>query len=68
MYDRDAVGRITQVKLYQEMGFSIRQIVEFMDTSSIKVHSAVEIQLCRLEAEKRRIDNIIEKAQHLLKE
>lgn len=51
MYDEMALERTRRIRLYQNMGFTIRQITEIMDAPNEVVKAALVSQLAVLEHE-----------------
>ncbi|MCI9143220.1 MAG: MerR family transcriptional regulator [Lachnospiraceae bacterium] len=67
LYDEEAQRRIEQIKLYQQLGFSIREISELITAPKEKVREALEKQILCLEEEKKRKEELIRKAYEILK-
>lgn len=51
MYDETALERTKRIRLYQNMGFTIRQITEIMDAPNDVLKAALMSQLAVLEHE-----------------
>ena len=66
LYDEDAMERIRQIKFFQDMGFSIREIKEISVAPKDVVKCAIERRIEALWLEIDRKENIIERAQELL--
>lgn len=60
LYDAAAQERIGMIRMYQEFGFSVREIKELIDAPRISIIPILEKQLKKLEKEKRRIEEQIE--------
>jgi len=67
LYDERAQARIAQIKLYQQLGFTIKQIQKLIDAPNPVVKAAIEQQITYLEQEKVRMDVIIGKARELIR-
>lgn len=59
LYDTTAQERIGMIHMYQEIGFSIREIKEIIDVPRISIIPILENQMKKLEKEKRRIEEQI---------
>lgn len=59
LYDADAQERIAIIRMYQEIGFSIKEIKNVIDASGINSLPILETQIEKLKKEKRRIDKQI---------
>lgn len=68
LYDEESQKRIAQIKLYQQLGFTVREIKEFIDASGAVVKAALERQVLRLKEERTQMDELIEKAYELIEE
>lgn len=60
LYDAAAQERIGIIHMYQEIGFSIKEIKEIIDAPRITIIPIMENQIKKLEKEKRRIEEQIE--------
>lgn len=67
LYDEKCQERIQQIKLYQQLGFKVREIKELFHASDSDLKEALEIQVVRLSDEKREKEILIEKAYALIK-
>lgn len=67
IYDADSQERIKQIKLFQEMGFSIREIMYIIDAPDDILKSALEKQAKELEERKENTEIVIEKIYELIK-
>lgn len=68
LYDDSAQERIRQIKMYQELGFSIKEIVQVIDRPLKERKEAIELKLIILEEERGRLDNIITYAHKLIEQ
>lgn len=66
LYDEDAMLRIAQIKFYQQLGFSIKEIVNIIDAPDILVKEALEQQVRKLKKKKTEINELIEKANQVI--
>ncbi len=66
LYDELAQKRIAQIKLYQQLGFTIKEIQELFNAPNEVVKTALEQQISRLRQEKVRMDELIQKAHELI--
>lgn len=49
LYDQKAIERIQKIKLFQDMGFSLKMIKEIIDAPNSCLKQALEIQIKRME-------------------
>lgn len=68
LYDENAQKRIVQVRLYQQLGFTIKEIKELIDAPNEIVKTALEKQISHLKEERKNIEVLIQKAYGLIKE
>ena len=68
LYDDTAQERIKHIKMYQELGFSIKEIVQVIDSSTKERRKAIELKLIILEKERGRLDDVITYAYELIKQ
>ena len=66
LYDEKSQKRIEQIKLYQQLGFKIREIKEFIDAPAVEVKTVLERQVLRLKEERIQMDELIERAYELI--
>lgn len=59
LYDTATQERIGTIRMYQEMGFSIKEIKEIIDAPIISIIPLLENQIEKLKKEGRRIDEQI---------
>ena len=64
LYDEKARERIAEIKFYQQLGFSIKEISDIIDASNVVVKNALERQ--ELVEEKNQIDYLIERANQII--
>ena len=63
LYDEAAMLRIARIKFYQQLGFSIKEIIGIIDAPNILVKEA---QVQKLKKEKAEISELIEKANQVI--
>lgn len=66
LYDDDAILRIAQIKFYQQLGFSIKEITALIDAPNSVIKAALEQQVRKLRKDKAEIDELIEKANQMI--
>lgn len=66
LYDENSQERIRRIKLFQELGFSIREITEIIDAPNKILKSALEERLEGLQSESRNMTSKINKARELI--
>ena len=66
LYDEYSLKRIEQIKLYQQFGFSIREICELIDAPKEVIKSALEAQVLKMKEDRVRLDELIKKAYELI--
>ena len=66
LYDKDAEARIAQIKFYQQMRFTIKEITRLIDAPDAEVKTALEYQVQKLREEKTEMDELIEKANQMI--
>ena len=68
LYDEKAQERIARIKLFQQLGFTIKEIKSLMDAPHEVVKASLEIQIRVLKEQRADLDLLIEKAYELMKE
>lgn len=68
LYNESEQEKIRQIKFFQEMGFSIKEIKEISNAPKQVMKEAIERKIEKLWLEIDRKENIIEMAQELLKQ
>lgn len=66
LYDEKSQQRIKQIRSYQRLGFSIREIKELIDAPVPIVIEALKKQLMRLLEERKNMDVLIDEAYELI--
>ena len=59
LYDKDAEMRIAQIKFYQQLGFTIKEITRIIDAPEAELRSALEQRVQKLREEKTEMDELI---------
>lgn len=59
LYDESAQQRVAQIKLYQQLGFRVKEIKAVMEASDEVFRAAIEQQIFRLKEEREKIDGLI---------
>lgn len=66
LYDEDAQKRIKQIRLFQQMGFTIKEIKSIIDASDDILRTALEKRLKELEKEKKNLETTIDRVYELI--
>ncbi|MBQ8816791.1 MAG: MerR family transcriptional regulator [Lachnospiraceae bacterium] len=66
LYDESAQRRIAQIKMYQDFGFMIKEIVRIIDAPKAVLKASLEKRVLQLEAEKERLKHVIRQAYELI--
>lgn len=66
LYDKDAEMRIAQIKFYQQLGFTIKEITMLIDAPDTEIKTALERRVQKLSEEKTEMDELIEKANQMI--
>jgi len=66
LYDLNSQERIKVIRLYQQLGFSIKEIKEIIDAPSEIKRQALETRIIKLKEQGENIENLIEKAYELI--
>ena len=61
LYDETAMLRIARIKFYQQLGFSIKEIIDIIDAPNILLKVALEKQVDKLRKEDAEIRELIER-------
>lgn len=68
LYDVTAQKRIEKVKMYQEFGFSIKEIVEIIDAPEVVLKAALVERLEKLKADQVCMEAVIQKVCELIEQ
>lgn len=66
LYDADAQERIRQIRLFQQLGFTIKEIKYMIDAPHAVLKDALEERIEKLREEHRQIELLISKAYELI--
>ena len=66
LYDMNSQERIKMIRLYQQLGFSIKDIKEIIDASNDVKRKAIEIRIEELKEEGENIESLISRAYEML--
>lgn len=66
LYDEKAQKRIEIIKMYQEFGFTLKEIEEIIDAPKIVLKNSLVKRLEKLEMERERLNLVIEKVNELI--
>lgn len=66
-YDDNAIQRIAKIKFYQQLGFSLKEIIEIIDAPDAVLKARLEKQVETLNKEKEEMQELIEKAEQMIK-
>lgn len=67
LYDNNSQERIKKIKLFQEMGFSIKEICEIIDAPNHILRYALEERIEKLKADSVHTELMIQKAYAMIK-
>ena len=68
LYDVNARQRIKKIKLYQQLGFTIKEIKDIIDAPNKVVKEALEDRVKKLKDKRKHMDVLISKACELIDE
>ena len=68
LYDEKAQEKIKRIKLFQEMGFTIREICELDHVPNHVLKAALEVRVEKLRAEDGRVNEMIGVALEMIRE
>lgn len=66
LYDEEAGKRIRKIKLYQDFGFSLKEIKEIIDAPGEVLKPVLLIRLEKLKEERDKKDNLVQKINELI--
>ena len=67
LYDTDTLNRIKQIKLYQQLGFTIKEIKNMIDAPNTVLKIVLENQMVKLKKEKNDLETLLDEADELIK-
>lgn len=68
LYDEKSQERIRQIRMFQHIGFTLKEIGEIIDASEAVRKKALEKQLDRLEEEKEQMEALIKEVYRMIEE
>ena len=68
LYDEKAQKRIEKIRMYQELGFSVKEIVQIIDAPSNILKDALIRKLDELQKRKEELEEIIKSAYKLIEQ
>lgn len=66
LYNEEAQIKIGQIKLYQQFGFTIKEIQYLLDAPKCELKKALEVQVEKMKGERKKMDALIQKAYGLI--
>lgn len=66
LYDEEAQEKIDRIKVYQQFGFTIREIRYLMDAPKCELKKALEVQVEKMKGEREKMDALIKKAYEII--
>lgn len=66
LYDVNSQERIKQIKFFQQLGFTIREIKDIIDAPNHVLKVTLEEQIEKLREKSEHIDNVIDEAYELM--
>ena len=66
LYDTYSLERIKQIKLYQQFGFTVKEIGELIDAPNAVLKVTLEAQVKKLQERKEQLEILIEEANELI--
>jgi len=68
LYDEEELEKIKKIKLFQEMGFTVREICELDHAPNHVLKAALEIRVKKLRMEDGRVNEMIRVAMEMIRE
>lgn len=68
LYDEASRCRIQQIKLFQELGFSVKEIAGIIDAPKEELKEALAAKISALQEKGERIEVLIDKARRLIEQ
>lgn len=68
LYDEASRCRIQQIKLFQDLGFSVKEIAGIIDAPRADLKEALEAKISALQEKGERIEVLIDKARRLIEQ
>lgn len=66
LYDADSLKRIKQIRFFQQLGFTIKEIRSIIDAPNHVLKSSLEEQVKKLENQKKKIEVLINETYKLI--
>ena len=66
IYNEETQERIRQIRLYQQLGFSIKEITEIIDAPNEVIKAALEVQVGKIQEQGENIEVLIRTAYELI--
>lgn len=66
LYDNESKEKIELIKLFQQLGFSVKEIHPLIESPKHVLKSAIENRIMKLRERKAEIDTLIEKAYQII--
>lgn len=66
LYDEEAQEKIDRIKVYQQFGFTIKEIHFLMNAPRCELKKALEAQVEKMKRERRTMDSLIQKAYDII--
>lgn len=68
LYDEESRRRIQQIKLFQDLGFSVKEIAGIIDAPKEELKEALAAKISALQEKGERIEVLIDKARRLIEQ
>lgn len=68
LYDMHSLERIKRIKLYQQFGFTVKEISDIIDAPDSILKVVLEERMIRLKEEKKQLEVLIDKVNELIEE
>ena len=66
LYNEETQERIRQIRLYQQLGFSIKEITEIIDAPNQVIKAALKVQVVKRQEQGENIEVLIRRAHELI--
>lgn len=67
LYDEEAQKRIAKCKWYQDIGFTVKEIVQVIDAPEHILRSALQVKMDEMKVRQERLDKIMKNTEELIK-
>lgn len=68
LYDEESRQRIQQIKLFQDLGFSVKEIAGIIDAPKEELKASLKVKIDNLQEKGERIELLIKQAKKLMEE